>query len=111
MEILFNKKDGITIFAIKGRLDTSNYETASKEIDKRIAEGEKLFIADLSEMDYISSSGLRVFLSVLKKLKSEGGNIVLCCIQPKIKEVFEISGFNSLFTLTQSVEEGLEEIK
>ncbi len=105
MDIKFNTIDGKTIFSITGRLDTSNYELASEKINARINAGEKELIADLANMDYISSSGLRVFLSVLKKLKSEGGSIILCCIQPKIKEVFEISGFNTLFTITNSIEE------
>jgi len=105
MDIKFSTTDGKTIFSIIGRLDTSNYELASEKINARINAGEKELIADLANMDYISSSGLRVFLSVLKKLKAEGGSIILCCIQPKIKEVFEISGFNTLFTITDNIEE------
>jgi len=105
MDITFDKIDEKTIISIIGRLDTSNYEEASTKINKQIQNGERNFIANLEKMDYISSSGLRVFLSVLKELKAVGGNIIICCIQPKIKEVFEISGFNTLFTITQNLEE------
>jgi len=108
MDIKFDTIDGKTVFSINGRLDTSNYEKASDTINARIDAGEKKLIANLENMDYISSSGLRVFLSILKKLKANGGDIILCCIQPKIKEVFEISGFNTLFTITSNFEEAKE---
>jgi len=105
MDITYNKIKEKTVFSINGRLDTSNYEQAAESINTKIDAGEINLVADLKNMDYISSSGLRVFLSTLKKLKSLGGNIILCCIQPKIQEVFEISGFNTLFTITKNLEE------
>jgi len=110
MEIVFENIDDKVVFSVIGRLDTSNYEIASEKINEKIDGGALMMVADLSKMDYISSSGLRVFLSVLKKLKAAGGNIALCGIQPKIKEVFEISGFNSLFIITDTKEEALSKL-
>ncbi|OIP00552.1 MAG: hypothetical protein AUJ98_06840 [Bacteroidetes bacterium CG2_30_33_31] len=104
MDLNFEKTDKALVLNIVGRLDTGNYEQASEAINQKIDEGAKSIIADLSLMDYISSSGLRVFLMALKRLKALGGQIILCSIQPKIQEVFEISGFNTLFIITKNLE-------
>ena len=51
---------------------------------------------DLGRLDYISSAGLRVVLIAAKRLKSVGGALVLCTLNPSVREVFEISGFASI---------------
>ena len=107
MEITQQKESSLTVVSIDGRLDTTNYGAFDKELENLINSGEKNILVDCSKMNYISSSGLRVFLVYLKKLKAEGGNLLLCCMQSMIKEVFSISGFTSLFTIYDSREEAV----
>ncbi len=87
-----------TILVIEGRIDTSNYEEFSKEVQSFIDAGKKFLVMDMSKLNYISSSGLRVFLSSLKTLRAIEGDVALCCLNNKIKNVFEVSGFLSLFS-------------
>jgi len=89
---------------IVGRIDTSNYEIFSNELQVFIDEGKKFLILNLNDLEYISSSGLRIFLKVLKALRAVEGDVVLCCLTDKIKSVFEMSGFLSFFNLADNID-------
>ena len=64
-------------------------------------------LVDIGGVDYISSAGLRVFISNAKKLKLSGAKISLCSIQPHVMEVFDVSGFSSIFDIYRSEEDYL----
>ncbi|MGD8261784.1 MAG: STAS domain-containing protein, partial [Desulfobacterales bacterium] len=63
---------------------------------------------DLGALEYLSSAGLRVLLTAAKEIKRRDGKIVLCALNEFVKEIFEVSGFQSLIPITDSVESGLE---
>ena len=65
-------------------------------------------VAELSVVEYISSSGLRVMLSSLKKLNQLDGTLKLSSLQPYVLEVFEIAGFTQLFEIYDSAEEAVD---
>ena len=108
MEISKEKKGETMVVAINGRLDTTNYADLDKELNELLGAGENNLLMDCSEMNYISSSGLRVFLVYLKKLKASGGKMQLCGLQEMIKEIFLISGFSSLFTIYETCDDALK---
>ncbi len=110
MTINFSLENGFNLINLGGRLDTSNYEEASQQIDNQIEMGQKKLVINLEQLEYISSSGLRVLMSALKKVKAIGGNLILCNVPDKITEVFEISGFSSLFTITKDLETAKQKI-
>jgi anti-anti-sigma factor len=97
MKLKSSEKGKYTIIEIEGRIDTSNYESFSQEIQSYIDKGVKFIVMEMSKLEYISSSGLRVFLSSLKTLRAIEGDVALCCLNDKIKNVFEVSGFLDLF--------------
>lgn len=97
MKLKSTEKGKYTILEVEGRIDTSNYESFEKEVQSFVNEGKKFLVMEMSKLDYISSSGLRVFLSTLKTLRAIEGDVALCCLNDKIKNVFEVSGFLSLF--------------
>ncbi len=107
MDISKTKESNLMVVAINGRLDTTNYMELDKELDSLVSSGEQNILIDCTDMNYISSSGLRVFLVYLKKMRSEGGKITLCGMQTMIKEVFSISGFTSLFNIYESREKAV----
>jgi len=104
MNIIVKEKGKHLVIKVVGRIDTSNYEVFSNELQVLIDEGKKFFVMDLKELDYISSSGLRIFLKVLKALRAIEGDVVLCCLNDKIKSVFEMSGFLSLFNIADNID-------
>ena len=105
MKITQNLENDIVNVKVAGRLDASTSIEAQKDLESVLeAESTRLLI-DLSELEYISSAGLRVLLVVAKKMQQKGGKIVLSTLTPNVKEVFEISGFSSIFKIFDSVEE------
>ena len=65
---------------------------------------------DFSELDYISSAGLRVVLVAAKRLKPLGGKLAVYGMQPQVKEVFEISGFLRILEIAHSREDAIRRV-
>ena len=91
-------KEGYAIELI-GRLDATSAPQLEERLSKLLADGKTSFLMDLEELDYISSVGLRVLLALAKKAKSAEGQVILCCLQEHIQEVFEIAGFTVIFPI------------
>ncbi|MFH7325853.1 STAS domain-containing protein [Desulfurivibrio sp. C05AmB] len=103
MNIQTKKEANVTVATITGRLDavtTSEYE---KRINELIAQGEIAFILDFGGLDYISSAGLRGLLTTAKQLKAKGGQVRFANVKGAVKEVFDISGFGTIFPMDDSV--------
>jgi anti-anti-sigma factor len=79
-----------------------------KEVIQLFEGGEKHLIFNCDGMNYISSSGLRVFLVAQKKAIAMNGKLFLCNMQPAIKDIFRISGFSNLFRIVATQEEALQ---
>jgi anti-anti-sigma factor len=99
MEINISKEDDIVVVKIIGRLDTINAVDFSKELAPYYSEKNVKMQIDCEEMDYIASSGLRVFMSTYKALTANGGELKVVNVQPKVKYVFELTGFTSFLNL------------
>jgi anti-anti-sigma factor len=102
MTIIQTEKDGIMELSISGRLDAVSAVEADKDFNKVIDAGHENLLVNLDNLDYISSAGLRVLLVVAKRIQQNGGKVVLCSLSNNVKEVFEISGFSSIFKIFPS---------
>ena len=108
MNITKEKIGNYSILNINGRIDTIHSSALEEEVSKLFDSGEKNLIFNCSGMNYISSSGLRVFLVTQKKVISMGGKLFLSNMQPAIQEIFMISGFSNLFRIFDTLEEAIE---
>ena len=107
MEIVQKEESGIVCVAIKGRLDGESFPEAEK-VTRGILEAEKrLLLFDLSELEYLSSAGLRVILEAAKGVKLNDGKLVLCGLNKFVKEIFVTSGFDALIPIADTVESGM----
>ena len=88
---------------IVGRLDTSAAQKFASEIEPLIDNSDKKIYMDCSELEFISSSGLRLFLSLRKATIANGGDIILVGVTEAVKQVFTITGFVSLFKFEDSI--------
>ena len=104
MEIKSTVQGDEIILKASGRVDTTNYNDFEKSVNELLKENVKHLILDCSEINYISSSGLRVFLTIQKTMMSRGGKFSLFSMQQGIKEIFDISGFSSLFSIYPDLE-------
>ena len=108
MEIIEENQSGINIFKLNGRLDSNTSQGFEKKIFQAIDDGSKSVIIDFKELEYISSGGLRVIFKATKALKREEGKMMLCDMQDYVKEVFEITGFDSFLPIVGSMDDALQ---
>lgn len=111
MTITQTDKDGIMELSISGRLDAVSAVEADKSFSALLDAGHKKLLFNLTKLEYISSAGLRVLLVVAKRIQQDGGKVVLCALSDNVKEVFEISGFSSIFSIFTTVEEAVKYLK
>lgn len=94
-----------------GRLMSSeDNEAISNEIDTKINEGYSLFILDLEKLEYMNSSGLNVFVSILTKARNKGGDAVIYGVSDKINQLLIITKLNSVFTVAETEKEAEEKL-
>ncbi|MBP2627128.1 MAG: putative anti-sigma factor antagonist [Firmicutes bacterium] len=98
----------IKIPVIIARVDASNAKGVEANLSELINSGTKKIICNFSQNEYISSAGLRVFLTILKALQRSGGKIVLCGLNPYVREVFDMAGFSQLFKIFENEEEAIK---
>jgi anti-sigma B factor antagonist len=104
MEISETKRNGIVILGLKGRLDASNAPTLEETLGAAIDAGERRFVVDGQQLDYIGSAGVQVLLVAAKRLATLDGRIVFAALQSHIEEVFTIAGLWSFFQRYSSTE-------
>lgn len=111
MEINHTDVDGVVKVVINGRLDAVSSVEADKEFNAIFEQGKDKILIDLSKLEYISSAGLRILLVVAKRIQQKGGKVALCSLAENVKEVFEISGFSSIFKIFKVAEEAMTFLK
>lgn len=99
MEINIIKGEKIVVELV-GRLDTSAAPTLSEEIEDIVNEKNDV-VFDCKELEYIASSGLRVFLQAQKALNAAGGTLKLINVQPTVQSVLDMTGFSIFLDLNQ----------
>ncbi len=110
MNIGEQKVQDIVVLLPGGRLDSNTAEAFEQTVMGKIEGGESRLVIDFSELDYISSAGLRVLLMAAKRIKSEQGAMALCGLKSHIREVFEISGFLPILTIVDDRATALEAV-
>jgi anti-anti-sigma factor len=111
MEINQTKTDEAIVLHLEGRLDTNTASSFEEKLMTLIDNNENKIILDFSELDFISSSGLRVLLMAGKRLKTTNGKLRLCALKDHIKEVFDVAGFTMLFSMFPNRDEALKNIQ
>ena len=97
--------EDLLIIRIKGALDTNTSAQLESILTDYLDRGARRIILKLTEMDYVSSVGLRVFLSSLKRLRASEGRLVLSGLNEEVREIFDMAGFSPLFEITSSLDE------
>ena len=92
----YNKNE-LTI-TVEGRIDTITSQDLEKEINSEIDNFNSL-IMDFTDLEYISSAGLRVLISTQKKLKANNTSFIIKNINDTIREIFRMSGFDKILTI------------
>ncbi|MBO4578437.1 MAG: STAS domain-containing protein [Paludibacteraceae bacterium] len=84
---------------LQGRLDTAAAVEVTPNFQSLAEHAAEHIVLDCSELEYISSSGLRLFLSLRKESAAKGGKLQVSSINNDIRQVFMMTGFTSLFEI------------
>jgi stage II sporulation protein AA (anti-sigma F factor antagonist) len=92
----------ITLLEPQGRLDAIGARPMETELAAHITGGRVFLIVDLTGARYISSNGLRVLLVAQKNAQQQGGALVLCGLNPRLREIVEMAGFDRVFEIFET---------
>jgi len=109
MDITETTIGGVKVAALKGRLDTATAPAAEAKLVSML-EGASKVVADLGEVHYVSSAGLRVLLKAAKQAKAGGGAFAVASPQAPVREVLEISGFDKILAIHATRDEAVKGI-
>ena len=106
MDISTQTVNDVTLVHLVGSLDTMTSGEASDEMT-RIAKESNNMLLNLENLEFVSSSGLRVFLRSAKQLREAGGSLKMSNAKGNGKEVLEISGFGTILDIFDSESDAL----
>ena len=99
MKILIEKANEAVTAQLEGRLDTPASLEVAPEMEKLNAYAGGTVVLDCEKLEYISSSGLRLFLSLRKAAGAKGGKVIVWHMSDDIRQVFLMTGFLNLFQI------------
>jgi serine/threonine-protein kinase RsbW len=108
MDITTRTRNDVTLIAFGGKLDSNTAPLAQQALDGILAGGGRKIVVDFTELDYISSAGLRVLLGTAKRLSGAGSALRLFGLNETVGEVFEISGFATILAVFGTEGEALK---
>jgi anti-anti-sigma factor len=105
MNIKESQRGRVCALTLEGRVDSNTAPVLERRLLGLIDSEKKDFLIDFNLVDYISSAGLRVLLMAAKKSKAMGGKVALCALKDTVREVFDLSGFTTIFPVFSSADE------
>ena len=107
MEIKVEQQDTVTIVVPIGDIDALTAKEVAAFLDSQLGEGENQLVANLSQVGYMSSAGLRALLATLKETRHREGDFRLAAAQDNVRQVLEMSGFTGIFQVFPTVDEAV----
>ena len=99
MNLEIKETDGILTGVLSGYIDTATSEQVGQEMEPLLKQANRAIEIDCSKLEYISSSGLRLLLSLRKQVAADGGSLGIRNINDEIRKVFTLTGFFKLFDI------------
>ena len=105
MEIIQKRLNRVDLLKVVGRLDAMHAPQLKQEIERLFEQGRYRIVLDFAELDYIASPGLRILIEARKRARDwkitdlEGGDVRIAGLPSRIREVFDLTGFTSLFEI------------
>ncbi len=109
MQISVKTANEVKVLAFEGSLDTQTSSDALTQLTQLIERGDRKILVNFEKLHYISSVGLRILLATAKQLKTADGELRICDLNEVVKEVFDISGFSTIFKIFGTESEALKE--
>ena len=107
MEFRTKQVNDVCILTLIGSIDAFTAPKLAELIENQISSGNIKLVADLTDVDYTSSAGLRALLGGIKATRSRGGDLRLVAVQPDVLKVLNMSGFTSILQLFDTINSAL----
>jgi anti-anti-sigma factor len=96
---------GVWVIEASGRIDAICAPSLEAVLQEALAQGKYHLLIHLGQVRYLSSNGLKALLVARQNARSHGGDLILCCIPPRVQEILEITGLTQIFAIYESEEE------
>jgi anti-sigma B factor antagonist len=111
LTINVSDKEDIKIISCKGFIDTTTSQTLENTLSDILKKQCYKIIIDLSEVDYISSAGWGIFVSEIKNIRKNKGDLKLVNMKPEVMEIFELLDFTNILEYYKDVDEAVKKFK
>ena len=110
MQINVKPQNGTLVVAVEGRIDGTNAMEFQSAVHDALGENNGPLLIDCETLSYISSAGLRAFLSIARMLQRREGKFAICALSGMIAQIFQISGFDQIISIHATREDALRNI-
>lgn len=107
MSLNIEDKGKAKVVKLEGKLDVNLSVSIESELDALIESGNINLILEISKVEYLSSSGIRVFINMMRKVKDKNGRLVLASVPDVIKKILKTVDLEDLFEVFDSVDDAL----
>ena len=107
MEISTRELKRANVVTVKGRVDSATTPELEKTLQALLDGHRNYIVAELAEVEYMSSAGLRALVSALKAAKKGGGEVVIARPSARVRDVIDLAGLSSVFTMYDDVVEAV----
>ncbi|MFW5941989.1 MAG: STAS domain-containing protein [Chloroflexota bacterium] len=104
MDIAVDERGAVSVVSVAGSVDALTADTLLESLQQQLQNGSGQLVADLEQVDYASSAGLRTILVALKESRQQGGDLRLAGVQKGVYRVLELSGFTSILKVYPDVD-------
>jgi anti-sigma B factor antagonist len=104
-------KGNIKVLQCKGFIDTTTSSLLEAKMSEMLQSKNYRIIIDLGEVDYISSAGWGIFISEIKNIRKNKGDLKLVNMKPEVMEIFELLDFTNILEYYKSLDEAVKKFK
>ena len=111
LAVTIEEKGDIRIVCCKGYIDTTTSSQLENTMGELMQNKVYKIVIDLGEVDYISSAGWGIFISEIKNIRKNKGDLKLVNMKPEVMEIFELLDFTNILEYYKSVDEAMKKFK
>lgn len=95
------------VVTVGGEVDVATAPRLREQLIDVVNGGQNRIVVDLTDVEFLDSTGLGVLVGALKRVRTQDGDLALVCTESRIVKVFEITGLTKVFTMYESVDEAV----
>ncbi len=107
MQITDRDVNGVKVYTLTGRVDSEGCEILDNTLCAAVDNQRYKLVLDMTDVQYVNSAALRTLAEIISTTREHGGDLRLAALQPKVKRVLQIVGFDRYSALYGSVDEAL----